>query len=357
MSSSLPRGPHAVPTFFALLLSVAAMAVELTTHICASAFFDPLPDATAISAYVFLTTCIAVNAWLLLYGEAVLTERRERLLLGLAAVGSGGALCIALIYTLMFLPILPVSLLGIVAYGMGFCAWSPLFNLIILLFQFPALIRRWEGRFGYPSGRLKVVCVFAPLTAFTVLVAHPIAIGYYYQRALAQEPREPSLYALRRLGGARTIHTLGYEEKSPVWIGVGRALAGNLENPDAAFSDDLFTDDEVGNDRAAVRKLYVLLTGQSFESAPWGPPPSTRLAWDRPDPVMDEQGGEAVGHAVEGVSLATSRIDGVIERETETAYQEWTMEFRNASAVEAEARGEVLLPEGGLSGCRRRSTT
>src|SRR5688572_15766029 len=70
--------------FLAVALSAASLGVELSTHICAEFFFDPLPDATAVIAYGFL-------AFVLLFNEHMLRDR-ENPVGGASPAGHGSAM-------------------------------------------------------------------------------------------------------------------------------------------------------------------------------------------------------------------------------------------------------------------------
>src|SRR5262249_32673651 len=60
---------------------------------------------------------------------------------------------------------------------------------------------------------------------------------------------------------------------------------------------------------------------------------------------FDEDHGTArVGGQVEGVSLASSRIDGSISADDAVAYLEWTVEVRNTAPIAREARLQLALP-------------
>ena len=51
---------------------------------------------------------------------------------------------------------------------------------------------------------------------------------------------------------------------------------------------------------------------------------------------------------MKGLSLANSRQDGFIDADAALAYVEWTLEFKNVSTLQREARAQILLPPGGV---------
>src|SRR5207244_5034009 len=50
---------------------------------------------------------------------------------------------------------------------------------------------------------------------------------------------------------------------------------------------------------------------------------------------------------IQGLNLASSRIDGSISGDDLIAYLEWTIEFKNTSTIAREARLQLALPPGG----------
>ena len=63
----------------------------------------------------------------------------------------------------------------------------------------------------------------------------------------------------------------------------------------------------------------------------------------------DDHGGDKVGGRIKGLSLHSSRLDTVVtDAGAAWSYTEWTLEFKNVSATEREARAQVLLPPGGV---------
>ncbi len=51
---------------------------------------------------------------------------------------------------------------------------------------------------------------------------------------------------------------------------------------------------------------------------------------------------------IQGLDLASSRIDGSISGDDLVAYLEWTIEFRNSELIDREARLQLALPPGGV---------
>ncbi len=100
-----------------------------------------------------------------------------------------------------------------------------------------------------------------------------------------------------------------------------------------------------------ARTIYYRVYGQPFNSVP---PPKLyagRARWDVMEQEFtwdNDQGGEAVAGRVRGLSLLSSRQDGFVDPEAALAYLEWTLEFKNVSALQREARAQVALPPGAV---------
>ena len=101
-----------------------------------------------------------------------------------------------------------------------------------------------------------------------------------------------------------------------------------------------------------ARTIYFRVTGKAFNSQP---PPrlytrdgrwevAEEFSWESDD----AQGGDAVEGRLRGLSLEDSRIDARIHSQAGLAYLEWTLQFRNHSNRQQEARTQILLPPDGL---------
>jgi hypothetical protein len=91
-----------------------------------------------------------------------------------------------------------------------------------------------------------------------------------------------------------------------------------------------------------AREIFYRVTGEPFNSLK--PPPlftragrfetfDNEFTWEF-DSVL---GGDAVAGRVRGLSLVSSRYDGLIEFDAALGYGEWILEFRNDSRQQHEA--------------------
>ena len=102
---------------FGILLPAVTLAIELATGMCAEVFFDPIPTL----GHVLLVAFVPLANLLALIGAArQLTRWRTSLLWA-----NGIAMGIALVYTLVFLPITPLGVIAIIYMGMGLLPLAP----------------------------------------------------------------------------------------------------------------------------------------------------------------------------------------------------------------------------------------
>src|SRR5437867_5939828 len=129
------------PGYFWLTAGVifpgSVVLLEATTGFCAGVFFDPLPTVwhTLLAAFVPAANFLL---WLALRKEWRGYARALGWLSG-AAIGS------AAIYTLVFLPLLPLAALALIFFGLGLLPMAPLFALITSITG-RRYLRRWQGR-------------------------------------------------------------------------------------------------------------------------------------------------------------------------------------------------------------------
>src|ERR1017187_2798763 len=97
-------------TIFGFMLPAVALSVECTLRWCRDDFFDPLPTPWP----VLLVAVVPVTHLLYLFGW----RRKTRFLTGLATG-------VALLYTIPFIPMMPMAVLAIAFGGLGLLPLSP----------------------------------------------------------------------------------------------------------------------------------------------------------------------------------------------------------------------------------------
>src|SRR5262245_57910331 len=91
--------------FAGVALQLLALRIELAMHFTSGMFFDPLPTIWHVVVVAFVP---AANGWSLY----VVTSSRPRAPRW-TALANGAAIAITAVYSLLFLPILPIATIGI----------------------------------------------------------------------------------------------------------------------------------------------------------------------------------------------------------------------------------------------------
>ena len=117
-------GPGFTSLLFGVILPAITIGYELATQACASTFFDPIPTPLHLLLVALVPICN-----FLLWSALTHDNPRRRLL----AFANGVAIAIAAVYSVFFLPVLPLATVGILFFGLGLLPWSPVLALIAAL--------------------------------------------------------------------------------------------------------------------------------------------------------------------------------------------------------------------------------
>ncbi|MEO7653920.1 MAG: VIT domain-containing protein, partial [Bryobacteraceae bacterium] len=293
---------------FGIVLALVTIGVELVTGMSAEIYFDPMPSPAHILLALYVPAANFWVWWVLRRGSAVAPA--------VLATANAAAMGVASFYTLVYLPILPLAAIGALVI-LGLLPAAPLFSLITTI-SLRRRLRAAEPRvplwcYGFALGLVALVAVDLPsyLTA------------YGLRRASDPSTAASGIQLLRRWGSEEEMQRAGGWRRSRLPL----ALAPSTSPTQA-------------------REIYYRVTGRLFDESA---SPSTRNRRSFRFPVWDaHQGGNAVGGRVEGVSLASSRLDGSIDATALTSYVEWTVAVRNTDPVQREARAEIRLPAGAM---------
>jgi hypothetical protein len=296
---------------------------ELVTRLCAGTFFDPLPT----SLHVVLVGLVPLMNLLVL---CFLWSGQRRAVPRWLWLGNGVAFGVSFFYSILFLPMSPFALIGVLYLGFGLIPLTPLiafgcvWQLKRLMRNRPvgagdAVLRGWGWSAAIPFGLLLLMAAPAPMTRYWIDQAGSDSM----------EDSRKAIQKLRAWGSENTMLMESYGRGNRFWLEV---FGGRRPNPELA------------------RKVYYQVTGRPFNSV--APPFSKyqnaardlfqEFDWDR------GLGGETVAGRVKGISMTQSRLDGLCSPEEGWAYLEWIMEFKNVHpARQREARAQIMLPPGG----------
>lgn len=323
-----------------VMMPAGVAVFEMISSFCGGAFFDPLPTL----GHVLLVLLVPlINAWFLNGAP-----RGSAATQGFAA---GLAVTVAVFYALLFLPLVPLSLLALIAFGMGLLSLTPVFAGV-WTWRIGRRLRRESPdapRFarGWKAG------LATALVGLVALEGPALWTRANLNAATGEEAaRQAAIGRLRGFHSERVLLAACYE-------GNRRSMAGGTDisgwiTSGWRVSANFFT----GNflpppETEEVRDLFFRITGKPFNSLK--PPRQSSLAAiagsrggaDREWEFDDHLGGDDVAVRLKHLDLAESRFDGHLDPRSRLGYGEWTMVFENRARNALEARCQVLLPRGG----------
>ncbi|MEM7410032.1 MAG: PEP-CTERM sorting domain-containing protein [Myxococcota bacterium] len=315
-----PRSQRTIAAhlLFGVLFPLFALGFEVFTYSSGSIYFDPIPSWWHLA----LVGAVPIaNAWLLRVWRDGSEEHVAR-----ACAASSFTLVVAWFYTLLYLPILPFSILAILFLGMGLLPYAPLFGLL----------SNWRLRRRLRRERPELEPAFrrrTPVFAAIALIALLELPGWVAQTGFVlAESHEPTRQRL----GVQLLRGLGSEDALLRVLHFGRGQA-NLTGH-WIFGDNWLR-------HASLNPLDR--DAKAFYRAS-GIPPETTEPPGRPLGTREDflfSGGERFDRTTT-VVLETSELTARVIPEAQLVYVEWTWVLRNRFGFDAEARTVVELPPG-----------
>ncbi|MCC6793733.1 MAG: hypothetical protein IT366_01340 [Candidatus Hydrogenedentes bacterium] len=332
-----------------LVIPALSLMFELSMGAMAELYADPIPTAWHLAAGVLLLASILATDVFLYMLTRKPAESSQVIARWHNAVffANAYATTLSLIYAAVYIPILPIAVFALLAFGLGIMGFSPLFCLIAGLFQMRALYRlraetstHWAKAVWYSAAGTLLVIAAGSIYAGPRLIAAQVI-----PMALSENPseRDRGIALIRNLHLEHQVLLTCY---SPIVRGIGPTRR--------------WTAEDIAR-QGACRDLYFRVTGVPYNAVPR---PDTRgtfrtrtlMAEDFEDArVTDSEiGGTSVAGRVHGLSLHASTMDVNIMRlgaegSPHLAYMEWTIEFNNASGRQREARAQIDLPHGAVA--------
>ncbi len=317
-TSALSAWGTVVHSLFGVILPLVTLGVELYSGMCADTFFDPLPTPLHILLVAAVPVANALAIWVL--------HRRATHLFRALLLLNGAALGVAILYSLLFLPLMPLAVIALI-FGMGVLPLSPSLSLISAV-----ALRRRLLRTGWPLPAMR----WWPgaLAAVALLLAAEVPgsltrLGVHMAVTGSPEAQVQGLRMLRSVGSEESLLELCYE--------------GNRRYSFVSFL--LSLDAPVHVDDA--RRVYYRVTGRTFnaDARPEGKRGHLVRGWNDWD---EDRASDEVGGRVPGLSLASSSMEGSVDADAALGYLEWTMELATSERGQHEARMLVQLPPGGV---------
>jgi hypothetical protein len=307
-----------------VVLPAVSLVVQLLTGICTAAL-EPVPTFL----HALLVASVPAAAFLALreLGRGP-TPRLARV-----ADLTRFAIGIAALYSILFFPLLPLSII-LSFFGVGIMGLSP-------FFAGASLIALWErlAKLGAPMPRHALLRGLG-WAALALLLAEPsvfiTSAALHLGDSSNATTERAGLWLLRRFGSEPTMRAAAQRDA----FEEGAREASLLLFPLRIF-------DPLAPSRAEA--LYYRATGDTANGKPR--PMGNRRAFslDLTRRGLDtDRGTDRVGGALEGLSLAVSRMDVQARPADSLGYIEWTQEFENRGVASAESRAQWRLPEGAV---------
>ena len=312
--------------FAGVIMPVISITVEATTHICAEAFFDPIPTMWHLLLVIFVPLA-QLHVWF--------TVRRganpRPVLTGLV---NAVAIGISLFYSVVYIPLLPLAALTLLLV-IGILPLAPLLSFvasIVMRVQLQQLATTTPQK-SFALRKAGLFVGFAITAVSIVAMELPATLTRYGLKLAASAQAETStkgIQFLRKFGSREYLLRTCYGRS-----GWATDLIGSF------FS----VQDPVRPKEA--RGIYYRVTGDTFNS--FAPPRRVGDSFTADDVDFDrELGGDEVASTLKGLSLFTSKLDGSVDANGAVGYMQWTLVFRNEFAVQREARAEIQLPPGAV---------
>lgn len=301
----------------------AVLILEVTTSMCGEQFFDPVPTVLHI-LLIALVPAANLLVWLAAHGHG--TSR-----LKVISLLNGVAIGISAYYCVLFTPLVPLALIAIF-WGLGLLPLAPFFSLGAAIRARLFLRARFQDSAG---PRLYGVWLGIALSLLAIVLAElPGTVTRLGLKLATSQDRETRLTGIRVLRNFRSQDLL---------LRACYLRTGVMTDP---VSTLISMGDPVPPSKA--REVYYQVTGRTFNSVP---PPrliSGGGLFRYSGRFDTDQGTRSIGSQVAGLSLESSRLDGSLDSDAALGYLQWTMEFRNHSQRQQEARAQILLPPGAV---------
>ena len=318
------RDPIAFISFFGIALPIMAIVFESVAGLCRGMFFDPMPTLFHTAMFATIPLANARLVYALSRNEAQLPAPWAWLHVFSLGVG--------IFYSLVFLPLMPFAVLGVILFGLGLLGLAPLFSVISGLrarwaIEQRTLRKQVKLRYGLGLALVAFIAIDMPATV--------TAIGVRMATESAPDARLRGIKLLRAVGNEDVLLRFCYGKS-----GRSTDMVGFLLDLKRSVQPE------------QVRPIFYQVTGEACNSRPSPVKARPRspfdMDFDRADFFDNEQGGEVVGGRAPGVTLDSSRMDGSVDAHAALGYIEWTMEFHNASQAAQEGRAEIALPPGAV---------
>lgn len=321
--------------FFAgVLLPIVSFLIEITTGINAETFFDPMPSwwHVLLVAFVPITN---FQTW-----RAIKNRRTKRL----ARLGFANSLVvfISLYYSIIYAPLLPLSIIAIVLFLAGLLPLTPFFALAAALIMRRQLKRTTPEQKIWSWQPKGLAIGFATILVVIGLLELPFALTRMGMRMISSDNAEKQaegLHFLQRYGNR------DYLLRKCYW---NSGISGSEFISDLLLTgfSPRYSDEQMIKPEKA-REIFYRLNGKPYNSVA---PPRGVNDFDGQSNLIgfSDDADASINGMNQGLSLSSSTIDGSVDGDAALGYLEWTIVFKNEKSWQQEAVANIQLPPGAV---------
>lgn len=305
--------PYIVLIFIAgIIFPAMTLIFEIIWEVCAENFLDPIPTLFHVLLVGFVPIANAHLLW------AIYKQKYERTtLLGWT---SGIALGITIFYSFIFLPVSPISFIGILFLGVGFFGFSPMFAYWAT-YKLRKYYRNATAtkNIGF-NWRATIVGLIIAVSVVGISESRYLITNHGLQLMTSKsvEDQNRGVKLIRNFGDENYLLRLSKSYRKSFYV-----------------SDTFYQLIKPSNiqTNGIESEAYYRLNGINTDNM--GTP--TRFGFSNEE-VERWQNRD--------ISLITSVMEGSIDNDASLGYLEWTFEFQNNAEIgQGEAIGQIQLPK------------
>lgn len=319
---------------FGVVFPLGVTVFEIGSGFCGGVFFDPVPTIW----HVLLLALVP-------FGNAYLLIKAGQRAASWVGALTGSVLVTSVFYALLFLPLLPASVIALIAFGLGLLSLTPILAALVSWRLSRHITAEHEK--GFRQAR-KISMILTTLVL--VLLEGPgLWTRLNVDLAMGKEPSQKAINRLRAFHSENTLLKTCYEGNRGTQMAtdISGWMMQGWRIPVMMFGGG----NPQPHDSELARELFFRVTGKGFNTVK--PPKSALRDGGRGRGDMEQLqfddyvGSDQVAVRLKNLDLAESRLDGHFDAASQLGYAEWTMVFANGDPRAREARCQVRLPRDG----------
>lgn len=309
------------PTFtLGIIFPLVVIVLELVFSISSDFYFIPMPSIF----HVLLVAGVPLSNFLIWRALGNPNNLAKPVILSWLSTLS---IAVAFYYTLVYLPVLPMAIIGIIIFGMGLLPYGPL-SALYGAWSYRKVLISHKAMPALPRYQLlkSIAIIFILLTIIDIPKSATL-IGMKLAASEHAQTQEQGITLISSIGSLGPLIDLSYEQNIVPSAALG-FIIGEFMNANERNSNH-------------ARTVLFKVTGKSyldFQARKTEPSGFDFIFRDT------NQASDNVGQILPYLQLVSSNIDGDINVEDGFSYVEWTMEVKNDDVQQREARFALQLP-------------